>query len=294
MAKVDYLLRSIVRQGDAVRRRCPNCGSAASELVDRKMIVTALRRCDSCKMMFRSPTDDPAEASDFYNHEYAQGFTTEMPSTAVLDELKARSFAGTEKDYSYYIDVVRQLGGEPGQKLFDFGCSWGYGSYQFSQAKFETLSYEISVPRRRYGIENLGVHAVEDFETWAATPEVAHSLDIFFSAHVLEHVPSPSRIINLARRVLKPGGLFVAFFPNGSGEFRSISPTWSKLWGEVHPNFLDEVFLREELKDSPRIFAVSPAAIDATVRDQLRMESPNEFKLGALDASEMLCAARFY
>ena len=294
MPKVDYLFRSIVRQADKVRQRCPNCGGGVSKLVERKMVVTALRRCASCLMMFRAPTDDPRESADFYNSEYTQGFTTEVPSPLVLAEMKANSFSNTEKDYSYYIDVVRQLGGRPGHKLFDFGCSWGYGSYQFAQAGFDTLSYEISAPRRRYGVENLGVQAVSDFEAWATAQEAAASVDVFFSAHVLEHVPSPSRIIDLARRVLRPGGLFVAFFPNGSEQFRSVSPIWSKLWGEVHPNFLDEIYFGEALKSDPRIIAASPVTVDAVAREGLRGPSPEEFRLGALNTGEMLCAARFH
>lgn len=293
MSKVAYLLKSIARRLNARRRRCPNCDGQASALIERKMIVTELRRCDACMMMFRIPTDAPAEAADFYNHAYAQGFTTDMPDAAALAELKARRFAGTEKDYSYYIDVLRQLGAPAGAKLFDFGCSWGYGSYQFAQAGFETLSYEISAPRRRYGVENLGVHAVSDFEAWASSAEAEASMDVFFSAHVLEHVPSPSRIISLARRVLKPGGLFVAFVPNGSTAFRTVSPDWSKLWGEVHPNFLDEVFFNATLSDVPRAFGASPVSIAPTIKGLLASAPPRAYSLDKLDTPEMLCVARF-
>ncbi|PHY12990.1 hypothetical protein CSW58_08810 [Caulobacter sp. B11] len=292
MSKVDYLLRSVVRHRDADRQRCPNCGAKNSILIERKLVVTELRRCDACMMMFRTPTDAPAEAADFYNHEYAQGFTTDMPEAPALAELKARGFTGTEKDYSYYIDVLRQLGAPPGAKLFDFGCSWGYGSYQFARAGFDTLSYEISAPRRRFGVENLGVQAVSDFEAWANSPEAEATMDVFFSAHVLEHVPSPSLIIALAQRVLKPGGLFVAFVPNGSAAFRSVSPTWSRLWGEVHPNFLDEVFFNAALSRSPRLFGASPVTIDEAARGFLTSGDPSHRQLDDLKTAEMLCAAR--
>lgn len=290
MSKIEYLIRSAMRVPDPRRRACPNCGASASQVVERKFAVTALRRCTGCHMMFRTPVDDPAEASEFYNSDYTQGFTTDLPSLDELERLKAANFAGGEKDYSYYIGVLRELGLRRGDKLFDFGCSWGYGSYQFTKAGFGTLSYEISRPRGGYGATNLGVQLVPDFESWAeASP---HSMDSFFSAHVLEHVPSPSRIIELARRVLKPSGLFVAFFPNGSAPARRAVPGWSGLWGEVHPNFLDDEFMNRAVSDRPRLFGSSPVVLDAAAAKHLRGTGAEPHCLNDLTGDELLFAFR--
>src|SRR5262245_57835659 len=136
MGKLAYLRRSLAAQFTADRFNCPNCGAAHGRVVDRKYIITQLRRCGSCQMMFRTPIDDPAGNMFFYENEYTQGFTTDVPSDAVLAELKRSSFVGTEKCYSYYIGVLAQLGLKRGTKLFDYGCSWGYGSYQLAQAGF--------------------------------------------------------------------------------------------------------------------------------------------------------------
>jgi hypothetical protein len=110
MSKLVYLQRSISRQFAKSRFLCPNCGGNKSDIIERKFLVTQLRRCADCKLMFRTPTDDPATNASFYESEYTQGFTTDMPSDAELARLKGSSFAGTEKDYAYYIDVLRQLG----------------------------------------------------------------------------------------------------------------------------------------------------------------------------------------
>lgn len=67
--------------------------------------------------------------------------------------------------------------------------------------------------------------------------------DVFFSAHVLEHVPSVADVLTLAGNVLVNKGLFVAFTPNGSDVYRRLhKKSWNKLWGLVHPNFLDDQF----------------------------------------------------
>lgn len=230
---------------------CPSCGSGESRIVDRKYLVTALRRCDGCKLLFRTPATTAAENEAFYQAEYSQGFTTDMPDPAALERLVSSGFRGHEKDYSTYIAVLRSLGA--GQRLFDYGCSWGYGSFQLGKAGFEVDSYEISVPRAEYGRCHLGIHF--------KTPEeaVKGSYDVFFSAHVIEHVPSVSEFIAFGLSVLKPGGLFLAFTPNGSESYRRVDPQgWHKSWGFVHPQLIDEVFVRQALQGRELAVASSP------------------------------------
>ena len=135
------------------------------------------------------------------------------PSDAALAELKQSKFSGTEKCYSYYIGVLIQLGMKPGCSIFDYGCSWDYGSYQLSQAGFEVMSFEVAPTRRRYAHEKLGVRTVDDMDL--AATDRPDQFDCFFSAHVLEHVPSPAKSFNYAMRLLKRDGLFVSFTPNG-------------------------------------------------------------------------------
>jgi 2-polyprenyl-3-methyl-5-hydroxy-6-metoxy-1,4-benzoquinol methylase len=237
MSKLKYLQRSLVAQFRRSRFYCPSCGSNSSRIIERKLIITQLRRCTECKLMFRTPTDDPTANASFYENEYAQGFTTEVPSDSELATLTESNFAGTEKDYSYYISVLYQLGFQPGARVFDYGCSWGYGSYQLAKVGFDVTSFEIAPSRRRYAEQKLGVSTVSSMDEVA--DRLAGKFDCFFSAHVLEHVPSPVQTFTYAMRLLKMRGLFVSFTPNGSQEHRAASPQWSKLWGEVHPNFVN-------------------------------------------------------
>ncbi len=93
----------------------------------------------------------------------------------------------------------------------------------------------------------------------------------FFSAHVLEHVPSPSKSFDYAMRLLKPSGLFVSFTPNGSEAHRAASPDWSRAWGGVHPQFIDEKFLDHSFKLSPRAVGPSPVG-DISLPAECRLE----------------------
>jgi SAM-dependent methyltransferase len=284
MSKSSYLLRCLAAQFAAGRYRCPNCGGTASRIVDRKFIITQLRRCGTCQLLFRTPTDRPESNKGYYESEYVQGFTTNLPSDTALAEMKRSNFANTEKSYSYYISVLLQLGLKPGSRLFDYGCSWGYGSYQFARAGFDVAAFEVAHTRRHFAHEKLSVRTFDDMERAAA--DLAGQVDCFFSAHVLEHVPAPSKSFRYAMRLLKPSGFFVSFTPNGSEAHRAASRDWSKVWGQAHPQFIDDVFLDHSFKLSPRAVGSSPVG---------DISPPAECRLNRVDklaGGELVFAAR--
>lgn len=257
-ARVRYLVTSAVRYALRTQTACPNCGTGDNRIEQRKALVTQLRRCRNCQLLYRTPTDDPLENERFYEEEYVAELATRMPSPGELERMKRSLFRGTSKDFSYHIECLRRCGlRDQGLRLFDFGCSWGYASYQFAHAGFEVTGYEVAPTRRNYAQAHLGVNVVNTFHGLGADEKFAESFDCFFSSHVLEHVPSPSRVAQEARSLLKPGGLFVAHIPNGSGRRRVHDKTWWQNWGKVHPNFVDEVFLSHEFATWARVFASS-------------------------------------
>lgn len=250
---VGYLLNSARRWADPRRFACPNCGGRAGATVQRKKLVTSLVRCSACRMLYRTPTDPPAHNYRFYQQDYSHGFTTDCPNDDELSRLLASRFAGLEKDYSSIVQLLHALGVAAGAKIFDFGCSWGYGSWQLREAGFDVLSYEISEPRARYAREKLGLRLMDDPGT------VGEPYDVFFSCHVLEHVPSPGATIALAKRIVAPGGLFVALTPNGSLErLRDAPDAYRDHWGLLHPNMLDEEFYSHAFAGHAQLVATGP------------------------------------
>ena len=232
---------------------CPNCGCERSLVVSRKYLVTTLRRCDNCNLLFRVPTSKKKEQVKFYQNEYSQGFTTDVPTRETLELLKRTKFHGTEKDFSGYIKVLEALGCKSGVRVFDYGCSWGYGSWQMQEAGYRVSAFEISVPRCNYAKNYLGIEAAHSLEG------ISGPVDVFFSAHVIEHVFSVRELVDLAKTFVKPGGLFVAFCPNGSEEFmKKDRRSWNLLWGMVHPNFLDKHFLGKLFERNSYLLATTP------------------------------------
>jgi 2-polyprenyl-3-methyl-5-hydroxy-6-metoxy-1,4-benzoquinol methylase len=282
-SKLNYFLgsarKSILQQG----LNCPGCGSSTSTIVSRKYLVTALRRCRNCALQYRTPTTPESEDYFFYQHDYAQGFTTEMPSADELEALKQKRFKGTDRDYSRALRILAALGCQPGMRLLDYGCSWGYGSWQFAQAAYQVVGFEISVARCEYAKKHLAVDAHHESEN------VKGPFDVFFASHVLEHVPSPLEVIQFAVSIVRPGGWIVILAPNGSRHFRARkAKDWDRLWGMVHPNFLDELFFQQIFAES---LLVCSAEYDVNVIERWA-NSPEAVQIASLEGSELLAVAR--
>jgi len=208
--------------------RCPSCNSAITRLVRRKYFVTSLWTCDSCGLRFRMPKDDPADTHEFYQQSYREGFTTDCPSETELASLITKRFAGSDKNFRDYIDVLNALGMTNGDSILDFGASWGYGSWQLRQAGFRVFSLEVSKRRAEFARVKLSCIMIEDVE---CMPE---RVKCFFAAHVIEHLTNPSLIWEVASKVLSENGLIVSFCPNGEPAreglvgLQSYDHTWGK------------------------------------------------------------------
>jgi cyclopropane fatty-acyl-phospholipid synthase-like methyltransferase len=142
---------------------------------------------------------------------------------------------------------MRRFHGQKPAKLLDYGCSWGYNTWRFQREGFTASGVEVSRPRCDYGKRELGVDA------HYGADGLPSDYEIFFSSHVFEHVPSPARSFDEARRLLSgKGGLCIIITPNGCDAFRKKLPQrWHQLWGRKHPNFLDDQFWWGQLAGIP-------------------------------------------
>jgi 2-polyprenyl-3-methyl-5-hydroxy-6-metoxy-1,4-benzoquinol methylase len=233
--KLQYLSWAALRCWNA-NLACPACNEARTVLVRRKYLVTALYRCTTCEVMFRVPKPTVEECDEFYQSGYRQRFTADCPGPEELAKLKNCSFAGSAADYSNYISVLRAIPLEPGSTILDFGCSWGYGSWQLSRAGYKVYSYELSRPRARYAAEKLDCELL-------SPQQLPERVDCFFAAHVIEHLPKPRDLWETAQNVVKPGGKVVLFLPNGEPARERVYKAYHRIWGLVHPLLLSPAAL---------------------------------------------------
>jgi len=209
---------------------CPACGEVDTERVVRKALVTTLYECRGCGLRFRFPKDTLKRSEEFYQHAYQETVTTDCPLPAELEQLIATGFKESGRDFADYIDVIRTQGLKQDDVILDYGSSWGYGSWQLKQAGYRVYSFEISAPRAEYARDYLDCLTLDSPES---CPE---KVDLFFSAHVIEHLPNPNLIWEAARQTLKPGGLVVLFMPNGDpSRERMNARSYHQVWGKVHP-----------------------------------------------------------
>ena len=249
-SKLIYFLISLKKFLNKKGLACPSCGSKDAETVDKKYIITTLKRCKSCMILYRTPSTSASENKIFYQEKYSQGFTTDCPNDEKLNELISTNFKNTVKDYSKYIKILNILNNKINVQppsLFDYGCSWGYGSYQLKK-KFNVDSYEISSARAKYAREKLNINVVEEFKLNSLSD--TKKFNIFFMSHVLEHTPSPLGTLNFGLKLVKKNGFLISFTPNGSMESKKNNPNWSKEWGMVHPYFIDEKFYQKFFSDN--------------------------------------------
>jgi SAM-dependent methyltransferase len=212
---------------------CPACQSRRTRLLKRKHVVTALYRCDKCELMFRVPKNSPVEDQAFYQDAYEQQSTTELPDLPTLQRLKQGAFLEMGKHYGTYIQILEAVRVPRGATVYDYGASWGYGSWQFAQAGYRVYSYEISRARARYAEEYLGCHMVPQ------PTEVPDHVDCLFACHVLEHLATPEILWEVAAQVLKPDGVVILSVPNGEPCREQSDPRgFHQLWGRVHPLLL--------------------------------------------------------
>lgn len=245
MTKYHYLLKSILNFNTA--KQCPYCSLKKGKIIDRKFIVTTLNQCSNCNLFFRHPLDTIAFNYKFYQEEYEQkdGLTTDLPSDIELEALTTKNFKNSVKDYNEKIDILKSLHNNLSLKIIDYGANWGYASFQFNRAGFDVQSYEISLPRARFG-KKIGLEILTDEN------KLTGDVDIFFNSHVIEHLPDIKSMFIIAKRLLKEDGYFISYCPNGSFYFKKLNPkSFHKYWGQVHPNYLCSEFFSKAFKDVP-------------------------------------------
>ena len=251
---IAYLVRSATGYLSAVE--CPSCGSSDAALLERKYIVTRLFECTTCRLRFRHPRESPFRLRRFYESDYSQddGITTEMPDPEGLQGLIESGFG--EKNSDHYAEAFRILMPElrpEALRMTDYGCSWGYQTHQFRSCGIDCVGFELSATRAAYGRRVLGLPIVTD------PREIPFDNHVFFSSHVVEHLPSPSEFIRFAMERIRRDGYFVAETPNGSESHRRKAPSqFSRLWGRVHPNMLHEAYYLEAFKGMPLFMTSQP------------------------------------
>jgi SAM-dependent methyltransferase len=215
MARLDFLFKVIFKHIKRSDKSCPFCQMNDLVLLGSKYFFLKLYKCNNCLLMFRYPKDNVGDNSRFYNFSYKEGFTTTVPEDSnKLEEYTKTNFHNSDKNFLEKIDIIKRFV-KPKSHLLDFGCSWGYGTWQFKKAGFNAIGFEVDKNRAAYGRNNLGLEIIDNYQDLFFLPD--SGLDLIFTNHVLEHLPNLNNIFNFFSRVLKPKGKLMIIVPNCSG-----------------------------------------------------------------------------
>jgi SAM-dependent methyltransferase len=117
------------------------------------------------------------------------------------------------------IEAIVRLGGWPsGARVADLGCGSGVFTDLMRRKGFASVGVDISpklvaLGRSKYS----GLELIEgDAEN---LPFDSGSFDGVLLSGLIHHFPDPRRLVAEVRRILKPGGRFVAFDPNRMNPF---------------------------------------------------------------------------
>ena len=245
MNKVKYLLRILSSQNQKVI--CPTCKSLNYIQIDQKLLgITKLVECTACKLRYRIPQESEDFKMSFYQSSYEQGVATNLPSDEELKEFKKSNFSMFCYSATFLKRFLHSISNHLGRKIkiFDHGANWGYKAYEFQSFDFvdSVTCYELSKPRRTFGENKLNIKYIDKLE------DIDEEFDLFFSSHVIEHMHNPLEIKSWANKILCNNGVLLITCPNGSDQSR-LNKNWSKLWGEVHPNFISDEFICQNFSE---------------------------------------------
>ncbi len=135
------------------------------------------------------------------SHPEIERFTPALTGRIAYEHLHRYALA---RDYSAGLEAL------------DLGCGEGYGTSIIGGVAAHVTGLDIdaetvSAARAKYGVEGRVAFREGDSR---ATPFEASSFDVVVALETIEHIAEPERLVLEARRILRPGGLFIVSTPN--------------------------------------------------------------------------------
>jgi cyclopropane fatty-acyl-phospholipid synthase-like methyltransferase len=176
----------------------------------------------------------------FYDTLYVgEGLTTRLPSDKELNTRLNNNFEGTDKDRHFIIRWLKD--NINGDRLLEFGSSWGYFLYQAQKAHFKPTGVEISEKRRSYGQNRLKLEIVPSMDILISEHRI---YDAIVTINTLEHLVSIHKLFKDFHALLNKDGVIIIVVPfidltKGNKVF--------KIMGAVHPLGFSEEFFKANM-----------------------------------------------
>ena len=189
--------------------------------------------CPRCGLVYLSPTFDDAELGRLYSHEAWLAMRSELEELAQgesvsLSETEARGRAFRPRFVRSRVERHVRV---PISSLVDYGGGDGLYLRDLEAPGRRRFVYDMVLPEQlEPGIEGLG----NEKELVAQAP-----FDLVLTMNTMEHVTFPGQVIELFRRITKPGGHVYVEVPY---EFSGLVYT-RKVTLNYHINFFSKLSL---------------------------------------------------
>jgi 2-polyprenyl-3-methyl-5-hydroxy-6-metoxy-1,4-benzoquinol methylase len=203
--------------------RCRICDSGHIERVVHQLKRSRfdILRCRSCATEFMEPQPGSEEIRGLYNSEYYKAWNTASGETSAVGEMKKATFSRRVSDLKQYV---------PGGRILDVGTAFGFFLEVARDAGFDPYGVEISeysggIAAGKFGADRIHIGTLE------TAPFAPGMFDAIAMSDLLEHVLDPIRILKLAHRLLRPGGVVLITTPNTDSLSRQLM---GKNWLHYH------------------------------------------------------------
>ncbi len=179
-------------------------------------------KCSECGLVYQYPVLSQDEINDIYSENY---FEYEVSNHDAFFHLMKLSLEDVGFD-----ELAKNL---PSKNVLDIGCATGLLLNHLKGMGFNTTGVEICAPSADYAIKTHGleVHQKPLEEVGFAD----ESFSVVHLSHLIEHVPSPSRVLKEIYRILQKDGYMILTTPNLDGIFSQI---YKEHWRSAMPQHL--------------------------------------------------------
>jgi 2-polyprenyl-3-methyl-5-hydroxy-6-metoxy-1,4-benzoquinol methylase len=204
--------------GETRPRACPFCAGEATACFTRADGLP-IARCDRCACWFAARVPSEERLAAFYAG-YQQHRAQDL-STARARFLRRHAEGLAERDP--VIALLRESGALPGGRILDVGAGAGAFLASARAAGGTVAGCELDGAQARFARERLHLDVREGGIESRAADERFHAITLL---DVLEHPLDPLALLGAAAARLVPGGLLVAWTPNGDDAPAADPASW--------------------------------------------------------------------
>lgn len=185
----------------AQERPCLVCGSSERETLFLKNCFPHVR-CVDCGFVYVNPILNEAELVAYYSHvEGSWADVTENEAYTVYQNLY----------YGFHLDNIERVIQCPNRSILDVGCNNGEFLSMARQRGWTVMGQELN----RYAVERARQKKIDVVDRQLRVEEFkGKKFGAISFLGVLEHVPNPGALVDVARELLEPGGVIAVLVPN--------------------------------------------------------------------------------